>query len=115
MIPGKLYECLASKRPVLLLGPVAGDAAILVQKFDGGWAADHEDVKGVKQSLIEWLADRPSYLSEEHKSGKDVSAYRFNEAIDPYDKAFRRYSRRELAREYCHLLDELYENDCGQK
>ncbi|MEM6303022.1 MAG: glycosyltransferase, partial [Pseudomonadota bacterium] len=110
MIPGKLYECLASKRPVLLLGPVDGDAAILVREFEAGWVADHEDLDRVKQSLVEWLAGRPSKIPQDQQIDGEVGAFRFTKGIARHEKRFRRFSRRELARNYCSLLDELQEN-----
>lgn len=110
MIPGKLYECMASKRPVLLLGPADGDAAVLVQKFDAGWVADHQDVKKVKQGLADWLTGRASKWDEEQKSNMSNQAYRFTGGTEQSQIAFKSYSRRELARNYCSLLDELHEN-----
>lgn len=37
-IPAKLFEYLASNRPILFVGPPDGEAARLIQRFDGGTA-----------------------------------------------------------------------------
>ncbi|NBC16725.1 MAG: glycosyltransferase [Bacteroidetes bacterium] len=63
MITGKLYEYLASGRPVLGLGPPSGDAADLLQRTGGGqiWARD--DVDAIAADVLEhyaaWEAGTP--------------------------------------------------------
>lgn len=47
MMTGKLYEYLASGRPVLGIGPAQGDAASLLEKTDAGRMFDRADVEGV--------------------------------------------------------------------
>ena len=63
MITGKLYEYLASGRPVLGVGPVGGDAAALVAETGGGALADREDVAEVERVLLRhyaaWQAGAP--------------------------------------------------------
>ena len=51
VITGKLYEYLASSRPVLALGPVDGDAAALLRETAGGQMVDREDHEGVRAAL----------------------------------------------------------------
>ena len=63
MITGKLYEYLASGRPVLGVGPVGGDAAALLAETGGGALADRGDVAGIEEILLEhyavWEAGTP--------------------------------------------------------
>lgn len=47
MIPGKLYEYLASGRPVLGIGPVGGDAAAILAETGTGKIFERENVEGV--------------------------------------------------------------------
>ena len=47
MITGKLYEYLASGRPVLGVGPVDGDAAALLAETAGGTMHARDDVDGI--------------------------------------------------------------------
>jgi glycosyltransferase involved in cell wall biosynthesis len=47
MLTGKVYEYLASGRPVLGLGPPQGDAALLLDATMAGAMVDHDDVPGV--------------------------------------------------------------------
>ncbi len=56
MITGKLYEYLASGRPVLGVGPARGDAAALLAETSGGTMLDRDDVAGVEATLREHYA-----------------------------------------------------------
>lgn len=51
MLTGKLYEYLASGRPVLGVGPASGDAADLLDKTDGGQLFARTDVDGMAESI----------------------------------------------------------------
>ncbi len=47
ILTGKLYEYLASGRPVLALGPPDGDAARLLDETGGGRLFARDDVEGI--------------------------------------------------------------------
>lgn len=51
LITGKLYEYLASGRPILGIGPSAGDAAELLEQTGAGRMFDWHDAEGVFQHL----------------------------------------------------------------
>ena len=63
MVTGKLYEYLASGRPVLGVGPADGDAAALLAETDGGAMFARDDVDGVAAELARqyraWAAGAP--------------------------------------------------------
>ncbi|MDX1418819.1 MAG: glycosyltransferase family 4 protein [Rubricoccaceae bacterium] len=63
ILTGKLYEYLASRRPVLALGPVEGDAARLLEETQGGHLFARDDVAGiaafVKAHYDAWAAGTP--------------------------------------------------------
>jgi glycosyltransferase involved in cell wall biosynthesis len=63
MITGKLYEYLASGRPVLALGPPDGDAAALLAETGGGAVLARDDADGVaeavRQHYAAWEAGAP--------------------------------------------------------
>jgi glycosyltransferase involved in cell wall biosynthesis len=50
-LTGKIYEYLAAGRPVLALGPVAGDAADLLENTGAGQMLDRADAGGVAEYL----------------------------------------------------------------
>ncbi len=54
-IPGKLFEYLGSGRPVLMLGPVDGDSARILQDEQSGLACDFHDEKAIKHALQQFI------------------------------------------------------------
>lgn len=52
VLTGKLYEYLASGRPIVCIGPLDGDAAGVVEESRAGKAFDFGDVAGLKAHLI---------------------------------------------------------------
>jgi hypothetical protein len=54
-VPGKLYEYLAAKRPVLVIGPPQGDTANIVEASGAGKIFDYSEVLKLKQQLLEWM------------------------------------------------------------
>ncbi len=63
MITGKLYEYLASGRPVLGVGPAGGDAAALLAETGGGTLCARDDPDGVADEILRqyraWDAGEP--------------------------------------------------------
>ncbi len=88
---GKLYEYLASGRPVLALGPADGDAARILQETGAGRMFDFDDADGVCAFL------RSHY--EAWRAGSPM------QGASPDRIA--RYSRREQARQLAALLSDL--------
>ena len=88
ILTGKLYEYLASGRPILAIGPEDGDAARLLGETKAGVAVDFENKEKMKE-VIKDLYQK--YLENGLPSNK-------SEEIE-------KYSRRALAGEYGILLD----------
>src|SRR5262245_12241650 len=59
IVPGKLFEYLGARRPVLAVGP-EGDVAELVRTVGAGWVLARNDVDGIANAMLdlyrEWLA-----------------------------------------------------------
>jgi len=91
IITSKLYEYLGAGRPVLGIGPVAGDAAAVLRETKAGEMFDYDDVEGIAAYLRRhyeaWAAGRPLPGA-------------------PPELA-RRYSRPYLAGELARLLEEV--------
>ncbi len=66
---GKLYEYVASGRPVLGIGPVAGDAAAVLRGAKAGCMFDYEDAAGVaellKRQYHAWRSGAPEQGADE--------------------------------------------------
>lgn len=55
VITGKIFEYLASRRPVLCLGPEDGDAAAIIHSANAGRVAGFEDVAKIKEHLAHYF------------------------------------------------------------
>lgn len=86
---GKIFEYLAAKRPILLIGPEDSDASKLIQKLNAGHAIDFEDVIGIKAVISKLYSD-----------------YRKNNLISE-SEAVEQYSRRNLTRELSGILEAM--------
>lgn len=89
ILTGKIFEYLASGRPILCLGPKDGDAADILQVAKTAEVLDYEDVMGVKNYL---LAAFNSYINNE----------RSNET-----SSIEVYSRKQLTKKLAKLLDDI--------
>lgn len=87
ILTGKLFEYLASGRPILCIGPEDGDAARILEENGAGTTVNFEN-KGKMKEVIEDLFQR--YLK--------------NDLPNIHIEAWR-YSRRNLAGEYAELLN----------
>jgi glycosyltransferase involved in cell wall biosynthesis len=91
---GKLYEYVASGRPVLALGPPGGDAAAVLRDSGAGRMFDYDDAAGVAACIREhyeaWAAGNPL-------SGADA-------------EGLRPYSRKAQTRALAALLDQMAED-----
>ena len=52
ILTGKLFEYLASKRPVICIGPVDGDAARILHQTNAGQTSGFEDYQSVKRNIL---------------------------------------------------------------
>jgi len=53
IVTGKLFEYIASLRPVLCIGPVHGDAADIISETNTGATLDYHDSKGISEFVME--------------------------------------------------------------
>lgn len=88
LLTGKLFEYLASGRPILCIGPEDGDAARLLEETQAGITVGFEDKEKMK-AVVKDLYQR--YLD--------------NDLPDNTSATVERYSRRVLAGEYAVLLN----------
>jgi len=51
-IPGKFFEYLASRRPVLVLGPEGGDASAILHKYQAGWTCGYRDYETTRSTVL---------------------------------------------------------------
>lgn len=90
IMTGKLFEYLAAGRPVLAVGPADGDAAKILSETDCGATADYDDKSKMKSIIIDYY-------------NKCID----NQRIKINKNEVEKYSRRNLAKEYATILDNL--------
>ncbi|MEL7268818.1 MAG: glycosyl transferase family 1 [Bacteroidota bacterium] len=56
IIPGKLFEYFAAKRPILAIGPKEWEAGIMVQATESGTFLTPEDTTELNTVLLEWFS-----------------------------------------------------------
>ena len=88
ILTGKLYEYLASGRPILAIGPENGDAARLIQETHAGVTVGFEDKDKMKEVVKDFYQ---KYLN--HNLPDNMSS------------SIEKYSRKAFAKAYVSLLD----------
>ncbi|NHF59194.1 glycosyltransferase family 4 protein [Flavobacteriaceae bacterium TP-CH-4] len=86
IVPGKLFEYMAARRPILALGPEGWEASRLIEETQTGQAFDYQERSGLKALVLEW-----------YKAYKKGSLYVEGKHIE-------RYSRKALTEELTKLL-----------
>ena len=89
VVPGKLYEYLGAKRPIVCIGKTDGDAAKIIKETNGGSVTDFGDVEALISSLRSFYSD---FKKQELK-------------ID--SKGYQKYSRQLLAGAIAEELNKI--------
>jgi len=97
VVPGKLYEYLAAKRPVLVIGPPQGDTAEIVKASGAGKIFDYSETSELKLQLKEWM-----------------EAY-FSNTLEVQPEEINRYSRKFLAGKFSKVIFKCIENQTFEK
>ena len=90
LLTGKLFEYLASGRPILCVGPEDGDAAHIISECNAGETVSFNDKTKIKETI-------KNYYQRFKTSGLPDN---INESIE-------KYSRKSLAAEYARLLEDI--------
>jgi len=109
ILPGKLFEYLASRRPILGIGQEDGAMAQVLRETGAGTMCDWNNEAGIRAALSDaW---------EQFRRG-DSTDKPWNDDLQPQapvkpwnDAAVARYSRRSLTRELARLLEDCASGD----
>lgn len=92
ILPGKIYEYLALKRPILCTGPVDGDASDILQETKSGVCIYFDDFATCKKVLLDFM--------QKHK----------NKKLFPETSNINRYSRSALTKQIANIMNSISEN-----
>lgn len=68
IIPGKIFEYLGSKRPIIGIGPTNGDSAAIISQCDAGEMFDYKDAFGIKECILKIMANHlHTYRNDSYK------------------------------------------------
>lgn len=90
LLTGKLFEYLSSGTPILCIGPEDGDAAHIISEVQAGVTVDFEDKGKMKTEIY-----------------KLFTVYKENQLKTNRDQQLLKYSRRNLAKDFVKLLNDL--------
>lgn len=88
-LPGKLFEYLGARRPVVSIGPATGDTAVLLEKLKAGQTFEYHQKESLKDCI------RAHFQAFENNTSNFVSSN-----LDTF-------TRRNLTQQLAMLLDEL--------
>lgn len=89
IVTGKLFEYLASQRPIFCIGPVDGDASAILKETKAGLTFSFNDKNGIREHLLD--------LYKKFKGG-DLSNIKSNAE---------KYSHRQLVKQIVNQLDKI--------
>ena len=90
ILTGKIFEYMASGRPILCIGPEDGDSARILNETQTGITVDFNDKEKMKSVILD--------LIKKHKE---------NQLVINDNAAIEKYSRRNLTKRYAELLNGL--------
>lgn len=86
IIPGKLFEYLAAKRPILAIGPKNWDVGDIINETKSGKLFDYSEDSSLKEIILEWF-----------------QAFQ-NKKLESHSVNIAKYSRRELTKKLAEIL-----------
>ncbi len=87
ILPGKMFEYMALKRPILAIGPLEADYARVLKKTESGFCHEFNDVQGMKTTI------------------QSIFSYYKKNEQHTYPKSIESFSRKELALEFMNLSE----------
>jgi glycosyltransferase involved in cell wall biosynthesis len=89
IVPGKLFEYLGAHRPILCIGPVGGDADLILQECKAGTVVDYADQKGMQDVLLQYF-----------------NAFQTGTEMSMAEDKISQYARRNVVKTYAGLMKE---------
>ncbi|MBE0651812.1 MAG: glycosyltransferase family 4 protein [Bacteroidales bacterium] len=96
ILTGKIFEYLASGRPIICIGPPDGDAAEVIRLTKSGSVFDFDETENLKTEILR--------LFDEFSSGK----------VTPRNKDVQQFERKNLTSKMAGVLDKIMESEPGK-
>ena len=90
VLTGKIFEYMASGRPILCIGPEDGDSARILSETRTGVTAGFDDKSKMKAVILDWMVKHTE-----------------NQLVANDTEAVEKYSRRNLTKEFVKILNGL--------
>lgn len=90
ILTGKIFEYMASGRPIFCIGPENGDSARILSETGTGVTVDFNDKEKMKSVILEMI----------HK-------YQENQLVNNSNDAVEKYSRKNLTKDFVKLLNDI--------
>ena len=90
VLTGKIFEYMASGRPILGIGPEDGDSARILNETQTGVVVDFDDKEKMKSVILDFY-----------------NKFQENQLVTKYNEEVGKYSRRNLTKEFAKLLNSL--------
>jgi hypothetical protein len=97
ILTGKLFEYLASRRPIIAIVPIKGEAAKIIESLDAGAVASPRDIVSIKKSV-----------SKFYEQWAEGSPFRGKGNIDIYNRKF-------LTQQLAQIFDKVLGVKSNQK
>ncbi|MEK6650750.1 MAG: glycosyl transferase family 1, partial [Bacteroidota bacterium] len=75
IVPGKVFEYLGARRPILALTDPEGAAAAIVRDTGSGTVVANQDVDGIRRAFVECYRNFVYHVSGPPSNGEAVRAY----------------------------------------
>ncbi|RIH64615.1 glycosyltransferase [Mariniphaga sediminis] len=75
ILTGKIFEYLASQKPILLVGPENGDAARIIRETKSGLVCDYKNHLKMKDGIIRFFQSKQLTIPEKNKLSDEVMMY----------------------------------------
>ena len=82
ILPGKMYEYLATKKPILSIGPLNGDIAKVLNEMDHCSLCAYDDLKGMEKFISSVWKNPPMASKSIEKYSRKTHAAHFAKVLD---------------------------------
>ncbi len=89
IIPGKVFEYMAAKRPIFVIGPLEGDSAKLIRATNTGHVCHFKDKNGMKAKIYDYFLN-----------------FKDNQLV-LQENNFKQFSRKILAKKFISLYEKI--------